>query len=115
MSYVGRYHKLVAQIDLGIYNWKQHSTGYLLKMWRDYKFYSGWQNDSELFWLSENPDTAHTRDIYWYQEWRERVKKELDTRPHQTTKKERNKKLPKENSSGIAARKRSERLKAFFS
>lgn len=115
MTYVCFDHKRVAKCDLGIYNWKQHSTGYLLNVLRHYRIFKGW--DYEWHWvkLSSNPELAHTTQIYWYNEWLDRVRDELSKRPHQTTKRERKKKLPKENSSGAATRKRQERLKNFLS
>lgn len=90
MSYTGRYHRRVAEMDLGIYDWKAHSTGYLLKMFRSYRTYAGWRYEHIWFSMS-NSDQKHLFEVFWYSEWRERIKMELSKRPHQPNKRARKK------------------------
>lgn len=87
MTYVGPYHKLVASVDLGIYNWKQHSTGFLLKKLRE-QFCNNYAYEWEIIKLhnSENPETL---DLYWFFEWGKRLRDELAKRPHLKSHKER--------------------------
>lgn len=73
--YRDAYHRLVAEVDFGIYNWKRHSTGYLLKMLRDTYSYDWDWNHSD-----------------WIGEWQTRLKDELAKRPHLSNKKERKRK-----------------------
>jgi hypothetical protein len=74
-SYENDHHRMVAQSDFGIYNWKTHSTGYLLSMLRSTDSYNYYDSYSS-----------------WVQEWRTRIKDELAKRPHLPNKKERRKK-----------------------
>jgi hypothetical protein len=76
--YRDAYHRLVAEVDFGIYNWKRHSTGYLLKMLRDTYYYDWGCNHND--WLDHND---------WVNEWQTRLKDELAKRPHISNKKER--------------------------
>ena len=89
MAYVGYYHKLVAQMDMGIYNWKQHSTGYLLKLFRHAKPFHGWEHEHTWWKMEEDEVTKHKHEVYWYTEWRVRLQDELNKRPHLSTKRER--------------------------
>ena len=93
MTYVSPLHRNVAMCDFGIYNWKRHSTGFLLAILRN-PYYK--KCEWEWEWIKyHNSDTPEKHELFWYEEWIKRVKDELKTRPHQTTKRERNKKRQK--------------------
>lgn len=71
--YRSTYHYNVALMEFGLYNWKQHSTGWLLKQLR-----SHYRGDP---WYYEPDD--------WVDEYLEHIRAELAKRPHQSRKRER--------------------------
>ena len=86
------YHRLVALAEFGLYNWKKHSTGYLLKELRG-SSRNGYYDDiypeentyNKTSTFYENGFT----DNYWRREWNNKIKEELAKRPHLSTKAER--------------------------
>jgi len=87
MSYISLLHRKVALVDFGIYNWKRHSTGFLMAMLRN-PYYKGYEWKWE--WIKyHNSNTPEIHELYWYEQWIHRIKDELNKRPHQTTKRER--------------------------
>lgn len=79
-KYKNEYHQYVAMADFGIYNWKQHSTGYVLKMYRELRHYSH--------------SYGYGRE-YWLHQWALRLQDELAKRPHLSNKRERRKQRKK--------------------
>jgi hypothetical protein len=84
-------HRTVAEIDFGLYQWKAHTTGYLIKWMRSIR----WSNEDA--W-----------DHTWEEELYDRISDELARRPHIVKKGRKQNKNP---SKRKAAKLRNERSK----
>lgn len=72
--YSNDYHKIVASIDLGIYTWRAHSTGWLLKELR------ARHPDGYKYWFN------YHESEYWFEQYKLRIRDELSKRPYLNTK-----------------------------
>jgi hypothetical protein len=96
MQHLGycRSHRTVAEIDFGLYQWKAHSTGYLINWMRSIR------------WSHENP-----WDETWDSALYDRISDELSRRPHLVKKGRKQNKNP---SKRKAAKLREKRYGSFW-
>lgn len=79
-KYDNFYHRVVAMHEFGIYNWKQHSTGWLLKQLRSHTHgYPDWH------WSND-----YKPSYPWEDEYVMILREVLAERPHQSRKRQRN-------------------------
>lgn len=91
-NYMNAYHVICAMHDFGLYNWKQHSTGWLLN-----QLHTG----NRRYWSKPDDEDGYRRAwaiedewFYWAQ-YLMIIREELGKRPHISNKRERREKARK--------------------